>query len=125
MSTEADNHRRWTDATRGVYEVWYMTWNDPATGQGFWLRYITESPEQDHGEPRGELWFARFDPANPSRTFGIRRHVPLGQVASGENPFGLSIAGSRLAHDRASGQLARSEERRVGKEGRARWAPDH
>lgn len=102
--SEQDNDRRWTDAHRGVYEVWYMTWNDPGTGQGFWLRYITESPDQ--GQPRGELWFARFDPRDPSRTFGIRRHVPLTQVDSGERPFALSIAGSRLGHDHAIGQLA-------------------
>jgi hypothetical protein len=104
MLTEADNYRRWNDASRGVYEVWYMTWNDPRTGQGYWLRYLTESPTQ--GEPRGELWFTRFDPADPARTWGIRRHVPLGQVASGEKPFGIAVAGSRLGHDHAVGHLA-------------------
>jgi hypothetical protein len=105
MTTEADNYRRWNDTSRGVYEVWYMTWNDPRSGQGFWLRYITESPAQ-HGEPRGELWFSRFDPNDAARTFGIRRHVSLGQVASGEQPFAVSIAGSRLGHDHAVGHLA-------------------
>src|SRR6185503_988187 len=54
-TTEALNHRQWPADRRGVYEVWYLTWNHAATGQGFWLRYISESP--DVGEPRGELWF--------------------------------------------------------------------
>lgn len=102
--SEQDNFRRWSDADRGVYEVWYLTWNHPGTGQGFWLRYIIEAPQQ--GEPRGELWFARFDPADPGRTFGIHKHIPIAEVASGENPFGLAIAGCRLGHDHAIGQLA-------------------
>ncbi len=105
-ANEADNHRRWTDATRGVYEVWYLTWNDPKSGQGYWLRYITEAPHQ--GEPRGELWFTRSDPRDPARTFGIRRYFPLSQVASGERPFGMAIAGSRLSNDHAVGHLAGS-----------------
>lgn len=102
--SEQDNHRRWSEADRGVYEVWYMTWNDPASGQGYWLRYITESPVA--GEPRGELWFARFDPRDPSRTWAIHKHVPMKDVASGEKPFGVAIAGNRLGHDHAVGQLA-------------------
>jgi hypothetical protein len=103
-SSEQDNARRWTDTTRGVYEVWYMTWNDRASGDGFWLRYLTEAPQQ--GAPRGEVWFARFCARDPARTFGIRRHVPLTQVAGTTTPFSLSVAGSRLAHDGASGQIA-------------------
>jgi hypothetical protein len=103
-TTDDDNARRWTDASRGVYEVWYMTWNDPKTGDGFWLRYITEAPQE--GDARGEIWFTRFSARDPAKTFGIRRHVPLTQVASTKAPFSLSIAGSRLAHDGASGHLA-------------------
>jgi hypothetical protein len=102
--SEQANHRRWSDRDRGVYEVWYMTWNDPSSGQGYWLRYITEAPVV--GEPRGELWFARFDPADPQRTFAIHKHVPMAEVASGERPFTLSIGGCRLGHDHAVGQLS-------------------
>jgi hypothetical protein len=54
-----------------TYEVWYLTWNDPKTGCGYWLRYVVEAPT--HAAPYGELWFARFDPKNPARTFGIHR----------------------------------------------------
>lgn len=104
--SEKDNHRRWNDATRGGYEVWYVTWNDPATDHGFWLRYVTEQPLEGHGEPHGELWFARFDPADPARTFGFHKRVPFSTVASGESPFALSVGGSRLGHDHAVGGTA-------------------
>lgn len=102
--TERYNNRHWTDDTRGVYEVWYLTWNHPGTGQGFWLRYITEAPVD--GPLRGELWFARFDPKQPSRTFGIHKRFPASALTSAENPFALAIADSRLGHDHAIGKLA-------------------
>lgn len=113
--TQAHNQRHWSDADRGVYEVWYLTWNDPATEQGFWLRYITEAPVDPAGRRgsaplhsggplRGELWFARFDPRSPQRTFGI--HKRFSDVASGAAPFSLAIGGSRLAHDHAVGKLS-------------------
>ena len=102
--TERHNVRHWTNDSRGVYEVWYMTWNHPGTDQGFWLRYITEAPVD--GAPRAELWFARFDPKNPARTFGIHKRFPIDQLQSGADPFSLAIAGSRLGHDHAIGQLS-------------------
>jgi len=93
--TEADNIRRGDDARRDAYEVWYLTWTDPR-GCGYWLRYITEPG-------RGELWFARFDPARPERTFGIHKRFP--RVESTADPFGVDIGGAHLGHDRAHGQL--------------------
>jgi hypothetical protein len=104
MSTEHHNIRHWDAGERGVYEVWYLTWNHPRTDQGFWLRYITEAPL--HGPPRAELWFARFDPKDPARTFGIHKQLPWDQLASGAEPFSLAIGKSRLGHDHAVGQLA-------------------
>lgn len=104
-STERDNVRHWPADARGTYEVWYTTWNHPATGQGFWLRFIIEAPGAGHGEPRGELWFARFDPRHPDRTFAIHRRFPIAQVASSDTPFGLQIAGAKLAHDHSFGEL--------------------
>ncbi len=100
--SEQDNHRRWDDARKGVYEVWYLTWNHPVTHEGFWLRYITEAPLA--GPPRGELWFARFDPVRPERTFGM--HKRFDRVDAATSPFSLSIGGARLGHDHAIGELA-------------------
>ncbi len=102
--SERENYRRWNDTTRGVYEVWYLTWNHPDTGQGFWLRYITEAPVA--GPLRAELWFARFDPKRPDRTFGIHKRFPAEQLQTGTEPFSVAIAGSLLGHDHAVGQLA-------------------
>jgi hypothetical protein len=99
--SEADNHRRWAPDARGAYEVWYTTWNHPQTDQGFWLRFITENPID--GAPRGELWFARFDPRRPEKTFGIHKRFP--EVVAREAPFKLAIGGAELGHDHSIGAL--------------------
>jgi hypothetical protein len=102
--SDRDNNRQWPNDARGVYEVWYVTWNHPETDQGFWLRYMTKAPTD--GPPRAELWFARFDPRQPSRTFGIHKRFDASELTSGADPFALAIAGSRLAHDHAIGKVS-------------------
>src|SRR5207247_7767323 len=47
--------------------------------------------------------------------------LPISAGGPGECPSGASREGSRAA----DGQDTRSEERRVGKECRSRWSPDH
>jgi hypothetical protein len=102
VTTEAHNHRHWAPDRTGVYEVWYMTWNHAPTGQGFWLRYISEVPTE--GPARAELWFARFDPRDPTRTFGVHRRLPPLQAST--DPFAVTIDRSELGHDHARGELA-------------------
>ncbi len=111
--SEADNVRRWAADQRGVYEVWYTTWNHPQTDQGFWLRFITEAPlpgsggAPPYGEaPRAELWFARFDPKNPQRTFGIHKRFRSELLTSAADPFVLKISGCELGHDHSFGELS-------------------
>src|SRR5262249_32303481 len=71
---------RW-DGGRGHYEVWYATLSDPATRNGFWIRMTLEAPFPEHGDPYCQLWFARFDPARPGRTFGVNRRFPIEMLA--------------------------------------------
>lgn len=110
MSSEADNVRRTTDRSEGIYEVWYVTWNHAATNTGYWLRYTLEYPSHrvdgSHAEPHAEIWFARFDRANPSRTFGVHRRFSGATVNSGSAPFSLNIAANRLTHQSATGSVA-------------------
>jgi len=101
VTTEAANLRRGIDDPRGTYEVWYLTFNHAPTGQGFWLRFVIEQP--DHGPGRGELWFARFDPKDPGRTFGVHRR--FSSYGSSDAPFWISIGTSELAHDRSRGDF--------------------
>ena len=108
MTTEAFNERRFSDAskTKGSYEVWYMTWNHPQTGQGFWLRFVIEattSTAAGAGHSHGEVWFARFDPNAPERTFGVHRRYPIADVSSSTGPFNVTIGKSQLGHTHTFG----------------------
>lgn len=108
--SERDNVRRWPVDRRGVYEVWYTTWNDPRTRQGYWLRFIAKSPTPGHpvpgfgDAPFGELWFARFDPAAPQRSFGIHRRSAAITIA--DAPFRVTIDGCVQTDASSVGQLA-------------------
>lgn len=110
--SERDNVRRWPADRRGVAEVWYTTWNDPKTGQGFWLRFILKSPPPGHSVPPfgeasfGEVWFARFDPKDPARSFGIHKRFRDDLVTVADTPFELAIGGCRQGNDHSFGELA-------------------
>lgn len=102
---EIDNIRRWDGQQRGHYEVWYLTLNHRDSGTGYWIRYTLESPKEDVGQPYAQLWFACFDPRHPSRTFAINRKFPIDALTSGADPFAVTIAGSVLRNDGATGSL--------------------
>ncbi len=93
MTTIADNLRR---AWPGCYEVWYLTWNDAATGDGFWLRYVIEPTY-------AELWFARYCARDPQRSFGV--HQRFADATSRDEPFEVAIGGARLGHDHTAGAI--------------------
>jgi len=98
------NRMRW-QRQKGHYEVWYATLSDVATRTGFWIRYTLEAPKEGHGEPYAQLWFARFDSADPTQTFGINKRFPIGQLAT-EEPFKVRIGDAELRHDGMRGALA-------------------
>ncbi len=108
MTTAADNHRRWDGSSRGHYEVWYLTCNDPQTGDGYWIRYTLEAPQAGVGEPYAQIWFARFDAGTdgPARTFGINRKLPIASLTAATEPFEIALGGSRLGNDHATGAVS-------------------
>lgn len=99
------NRMRWTHGP-GHYEVWYATLSHPETRTGFWIRYTLEAPSPGHGTPYAQLWFARFDGKDPSRTFGVNRKLPIGALEHRAEPFRVRIGDSELRHDGMRGELA-------------------
>jgi hypothetical protein len=112
MSTvvEAPNQMRWR-YQRGHYEVWYATLSHLPTRTGFWIRYTLESPLVGHGAPYAQLWFARFDPADPARTFGFNRKLGIDQLKHEEAPFRLRLGDATLEDGRLAGALAGEDDR--------------
>lgn len=106
----SDTNRMAWRGQAGHYEVWFLTVIHRATQTGFWLRYTLESPDPLHGAPYAELWFARSDGRDPSRTFGIHRRFPITELQAQHHPFALRISDAELGPDRASGRISSSSQ---------------
>lgn len=65
---EEDN-RAVSGSKPGSYEVWFVTFTDPESGRGYWIRSTLLAPNE--GPPSAGVWFAAFDPADPGATTGI------------------------------------------------------
>lgn len=102
-ATEADNRMVWDGASRGHYEVWYLTFNHLASKTGFWIRYTLESPL--HEAPYAQLWFAFFDALEPKNNVALNRRFPIDKLRTQGAPFEVNVAGSVLGHDRMVGGL--------------------
>jgi hypothetical protein len=102
--TARDNVLLWDHHQTGHYEVWYVTFNHPATRTGFWIRYTIEAPIS--GAAYAQLWFAFFDGKDPSKTFGVNQRFPITDLADAAAPFRIAIGGAELGHDHAKGAIA-------------------
>ncbi len=103
--TERDNVRRWDGRSTGHYEVWYATFNHRPSQTGYWIRYTLESPVRGGGDAYAQLWFARFDARDPTRTFAINRKFPIDLMSAASNPFAVTIGDACITHAGATGQL--------------------
>jgi hypothetical protein len=57
-----------------------------------------------NGSASAGIWFARFDPADPTRTFGIHRRSATWSISTEE--FDVRIEGTVMCSGRAEGSLA-------------------
>jgi Tocopherol cyclase len=102
MSSELDNRMTW-DRRPGHYEVWYATLSHRASGTGFWIRYTLDAPLPGHGPAYAELWFARFDAADPANTFGVHKRWPIEALRTADSPFSVAIGDAEVRNDRMRG----------------------
>jgi Tocopherol cyclase len=97
---EQDNVQRVAGRT-GVYEVWFLTFTDPATGRGYWIRSTYLAPRE--GFASAGVWFARFDPADPSLSIGLHRRSERWSISRAE--FDVRVDGTFMASGLAEGSL--------------------
>lgn len=112
VMSEEDNAPRVAPEGRG-YEVWFLTFTDPASGRGYWIRSTYHRGSS--GRPWMATWFARFDPADPSLTFGVHAHAKSWSSAKGE--FGVVLDESSMRSGHAEGSVG-------GGGHEARWSLD-
>src|SRR5215211_4633666 len=112
---------RWDKKSAGHYEVWFLTFNQRATGRGFWFRYTIEIPQitqnpfitisQSSLLPRAELWAAVFDRHHPQKNFGLIQAHPIQAFDSQKEQFKLHIEDALLATSQATGKVENSKHR--------------
>ncbi len=89
------DHRRnamtW-DGSPGHYEVWYVTFTDPGSGIGAWIRLTLLAP--DSGAPTASLWFSVMRPGG--EVVARKATWPADQLQAEADPFRVSLAGATL-----------------------------
>jgi hypothetical protein len=114
------NALQW-DGKPGHYEVYYVTFTDPGSGVGLWIRYTMVAPLPETGEEATcALWFMAMDPANPSANLGEKMSFPISQMRARATPFELRIGDAVLSDTGMSGALEHEGNRCVCD---LRWQP--
>jgi hypothetical protein len=101
---------RWNDlqwkGDPGHYEVYYLTFTEPSSGVGFWIRYTMVAPIAETGEEATcSLWFCAMDPANPDANVGVKVSYPAEELSTQRDPFHLHIGGSWLSDHGMAGAI--------------------
>ncbi len=93
----------------GTYEAWYLSVADPATRQGYWIRYTSFNPARGvQDEAHAALWAFRFDHEDPAANWGAKESFRLDSLQVKSRPFVARIGAALLSHDGCTGDV-RSE----------------
>ncbi len=95
----APNVLRW-DGSAGHYEVYYVTFTDPDSGVGAWIRYTMVAPVGGEAATAA-LWFLTMDPAGG--VLGRKATFPAGELHAQAEPFELRIGQAVLSDSGMSG----------------------
>jgi hypothetical protein len=82
---------RW-DGAHGHYEVYYVTFTDPGSGVGVWIRYTMLAPLS--GPATAALWFLAMDPN--VGVVGRKQTLEIAQLTHEADPFELRIGDATL-----------------------------
>jgi hypothetical protein len=104
--------KRWNDlqwdGRPGHYEVYYLTFTDPATGVGFWIRYTMLAPLREAGEEATcSLWLCAMDPADPSQNVGVKSSLPVDSLTAQTDPFQVRVGEAWLSDHGMAGSIER------------------
>jgi len=88
----------------GHYEVYYLTFTDPVSGWGVWIRYTMLAPLAGVGEGATcSVWLAAMHPEGHAE--GQRVSMPIGRLSARSDPFALELGGAVLTDRGMRGSL--------------------
>ena len=97
---------RWKQGKRGHYEGYYVAFNHPESGRGYWIRYSMVAPTDTGREPFAQVWLMRTDRGAAVRNRALRSTFPIDQLQGATDPFSLQIGGSALGSSGCRGNLS-------------------
>jgi len=100
------NTMRWTRGRRGHYEGWFVAFNNPGEGAGYWVRYSLVAPTNPADSPFAQVWFMRTDTSATTRNRALRTTFPITDLHTSTRPFSVEIAEHRLDEGGCRGRLA-------------------
>jgi len=117
---ERRNALQW-DRQPGHYEVYYLTFTEPATGVGFWIRYTMVAPLPATGERATcSLWLCAMDPRDPAANVGVKSSLPASELVARDEPFHLGIGDAWLSDRGMAGAIEHDGKRYAWD---LEWAP--
>lgn len=105
-SLRASAKSRW-NREPGFFEVWYLTFNDGRTGDGYWIRFTNVVPKNVMESPYLNLWFTAF------RKDGIVSIISE-NIKTREARFTderIEIKDSFLSNDKTEGEIITTQHR--------------
>jgi hypothetical protein len=100
------NVMRWRPGSRGHYEGWFVAFNSPQDGAGYWVRYSMVAPADAAGEPFAQVWFMRTDRSATPRNRALRTTFPIAEMHASASPFRIEIGGHLLQEGGCRGRLS-------------------
>ncbi len=96
MNPDTVNAPRWTKASGGFNEAWYVVASEAKAGIGLWVRYAVDLDAS--GAPTFALWGSWFE---RGRTFAVRNLLPAAAIGRS----GLQFGEASLTGEGCSGEV--------------------
>jgi len=105
QAAAAGNRMRWEPGQRGRYEGWYVAFNDPQQGLGFWIRYSLRASSDAAEAPYCQLWFMRTDASASKRNRALRQTFAIDRLEPSTEPFRIRAGDGSLDASGCRGTL--------------------
>jgi hypothetical protein len=100
------NDMRWKPGKRGHYEGYYIAFNDPESGRGYWIRYSMVAPTDAGRDCYAQVWFMRTNRDSAPRNRALRTTFGIDSLRTTTGPFTLAIDSNQLSMEGCAGSLA-------------------
>jgi hypothetical protein len=96
---------RFVPGRAGFYEVYFVEVQDAEAHTGLWVRYTLRSPTTGPEGGGASLWAMFFDRRDPSKSYGLKRTVPIAAAEIGTDRFRFALDGGEISSSGCRGKI--------------------